>query len=99
MTFKIIKLNEMEKRIGLALASASATTTRSVKRLLMGMGLPGAGVGYQQSNTARVVDHVVADSLQSAVAAARTRPELGDQRLDIAANYTAFQGYLTEVGS
>lgn len=44
------------------------------------------------------VDHVVADSLDAAVRAARVRPELGADTLDVAANYTAFQGYLGEVG-
>lgn len=39
------------------------------------------------------VDHVVADDLAGAVAAA------GGREVDVAANYTAFQGYLAEVGS
>jgi UDP-N-acetylmuramyl tripeptide synthase len=38
------------------------------------------------------VDHVVADSLGTAVRAA------GDTRIDLIANYTAFQDYLDEVG-
>lgn len=44
------------------------------------------------------VDHVVAETLRSSVRHARSAPAaVATDRIDVAANYTAFQGYLSEL--